>query len=49
MLVLTKANIKSVLLCLRSLHLKSLFSSGLLKRDRVKADILKVCLKDVPF
>jgi hypothetical protein len=49
MLLLTKANIKSVLLCLRSLHLKLLFFISLLKRDRVKANILKVCLRDVPF
>jgi hypothetical protein len=49
MLVLAEANIRSVLLCLRSLHLKSSFSSGLPKRNCVKADILKVYLRDVPF
>jgi hypothetical protein len=49
MLVLAKANIRSVLLCPRSLYLKSLFSSGLPKRDCVKANILRVCLRDVLF
>jgi hypothetical protein len=47
MLVLTEANIRSVSSYPRSLYLKSLFSSGLPKRDRVKADILRVCLRDV--